>query len=140
MGIISDRSLISYAGALGERTRYLVRTGRLSNASTQEMNLLSEELRALDELFVAAMDKAGGSSQLIGSRLLDAFSREVRRHGSLVLPDARRTRERARQLRVRAEATRRDSVRGRLRVVPTPTGLIDLGSLERLARRLGKAG
>lgn len=140
MAIISERSLISYAGALGERTRYLVRTGRLSNASAEELKRLSEELRALDELFVEAMDKAGGSSQLIGSRLLDAYSREVCRHGGVVLPDVRRTRERARQLRVRAEATRRASVRVRLRVVETPTGLIDLSSLERFGRRLGKAG
>ena len=131
---------MSYAGALGERTRYLVHTGRLSNASAQEMELLAEEIRALDALFDEAMNKVGGVRQLIESRMVDAYSREVSRHGSVVLPDVRRTRERAREICARAQATRRASVRVRLRVMEAPTGLIDLDSLERLGRRLGKAG
>jgi hypothetical protein len=68
------------------------------------------------------------------SHLLTAYTREVRRAGSVIVADGREQREASERLRLRAKAVRdasaRAAARSRLRVLPD-TPIANLASLQR---------
>jgi len=131
-----ESPLDGFRRALAQRTRYLILTGRLSGASGREMEGLSQQM-ALLELVIGPRLTAG--RPLMRKLLTDAYVREVRRRGELVLADAREARRRGRGLRERAGAVRREGMRGRLHLVAEPAQ-IDLSSLERVAARWAGTG
>jgi len=131
MGGDTDGALERFRGALAQRTRYLIGTGELSQASANEMQALSEQMATLDSML--------GSSLALRRILVGAYTREVRRRRVLVVRDARRERARGQRLRDRAGSVKRAVLRGRLRVVPDRRRL-DLTGLQRLGGRWGRTG
>jgi hypothetical protein len=123
--------------AISRRLGYLLITGRLSERSREEMAALSEQLGKLADVLPQT-----GASVAARSHLLVAYTREVRRAGSVIIADGRQQREDSAILRSRAKAARdasaRAAARSRLHVVKDVEPSLDL--LQRVLEPEDKAG
>lgn len=107
------------------RMRYLGTTGRLSEASRQELLLLEAELHVLGET-VRDVDRIGAIPQETHTAVVEAYRRELARYGALVTADNRQARQHSatvRQLAHRAtEASQRARLKRQLRVTRATSG------------------